>query len=131
MTRRSSQKMLSAVIVARTVGVILVGSAQLVAAAQEPEAYACLSKTDATGGRMRFAVLEADAAKFRRAGFRQIDCPASPDETVRAQEARCMRLRALASEGKETVRELMGLSVEAMCEATDSWVAARRNRGAQ
>lgn len=92
----------------------------------QAEAIVCLAKTDRTGGRMRFIVREANAGKFEQAGFQRIDCPASPDEAIAAQEARCTRLRAHPAEGKEIILKLYGLSIDDMCAATDAWVSSRR-----
>jgi len=97
-----------------------------VALAQTAPAPVCLAKTDATGGRMRFVVLEADAATFEAAGFQRFACPNITQLIVDGQHDRCVRLRTSSSEVVEIVQSLYGMTIDEMCVATDAWVNARQ-----
>jgi hypothetical protein len=92
--------------------------------AQESGAV-CVLKIDRTGGKMRFAVRQADAAQFTAAGFQTISCPASLDSAARAIGEHCTNLRALNSKSRELIQELYGLSLESMCGAHDAWLRSR------
>lgn len=105
------------------------GAAALLALAAPVEAEAssetvCLSKTDASGARMRFAVRRADASTFESAGFVRTTCPSFTAEVIAVQKARCDGLRARTAESKALIRDLYGLSVDEMCAATDTWAAS-------
>lgn len=86
---------------------------------------ACLSKTDETGGRMRFIVLEEDVLRFEQAGFQRFACPALTPEIAQGQKDRCDRLRQETPEGQDAIAGLYGLAVADMCRATDAWVQSQ------
>lgn len=95
------------------------------AAAQSPSESVCLAKTDPTGGRMRFVVLEADAGRFEQAGFQRIPCPLLDAALVRGQADRCARLLAQSSEDQAALGALYGMAVADMCAATAAWAQSQ------
>lgn len=92
--------------------------------AQSAPANACVSKSDATGGRLRFVVVESDATLFEQAGFQRVSCPEITQEIIAGQSARCERLRGQEQADQDAIAALYGLSVEQMCGATDAWVSS-------
>lgn len=95
------------------------------ASAQSAAEPVCLAKTDETGGRMRFVVLDAHAAKFERAGFQRIACPEITPEIVQGQVNRCARLLAQQQDEKDSLSALFGLSLGEMCGATTAWAQSQ------
>lgn len=98
------------------------------ASAQSAAEPVCLAKTDETGGRMRFVVLEADAGRFERAGFVRFQCPTITRSIIDGQEARCTRLRRLPPEFADIIKGMYGMTIDEMCGVTDVWAAATRAR---
>lgn len=111
-------------LVASVIAACFLAAPSSVALAQSASAPVCLAKTDATGGRMRFVVLEADAAAFEAAGFQRFACPTLTPEIIQGQQDRCDRLRAQDADAQSVIEGLYGLAVADMCHATDAWVAA-------
>lgn len=91
------------------------------AAQSTPAAPVCLGKTEVTGGRMRFVVLDQHAATFESAGFQRIECPIITPEIVQGQVNRCARLLAQLPDEQDSLRTLFGLSLGQMCGATTAW----------
>lgn len=94
-----------------------------------PATEMCLAKTDNTGGRMRFVVLDVDASRFESVGFQQFACPTLTPLIAQGQKDRCDRLRAAPVDAQDMIAALYGLTVSDMCDATDAWYLSTQQAG--
>lgn len=92
---------------------------------QAEEAAVCLVKSDPVGGKLAFVARRADSGLLEAAGFQQVACPTSFDRAAAGIGARCVRLRRLDATTRDVIRQLFGLSPEAMCDVHDAWVRSR------